>query len=173
MVSGQTLWLEWAQKRNALAVKYLQLGPPTATKSLIPAEPTQEDAYSRYACIYGIKDKSLAYVIDTLTRYQADHGHVGHYGYLDIACIHADSGTQFTSENFREHCWKAGISLSLAAPKKQYQYHLAERSWQTISTMARSLLVHVLLPDSFMFHSLVWLIHAWPCRHPLRTLSGR
>jgi transposase InsO family protein len=97
------------------------------------------DAYSRYACIYGIKDKSSACMIDTLTCYQADHGHVGNYMYLDIARIRADSGTQFTSEEFREHFWKAGISLSLAAPKKQFQNHLAKRSWQTISTMARSL----------------------------------
>ena len=45
------------------------------------------DAYSRYACIYGLRDKSSTCVIDTLTRYQADHGHVGNYGYLDIARI--------------------------------------------------------------------------------------
>jgi hypothetical protein len=114
------------------------------------------DPYSRYACIYGLRDKSSACVIDTLTRYQANHGHVGNYGYLDIARICADSGSQFTSDEFRDHCWQAGISLSLAAPKKQYQNHLAERSWQTISTMARSLLVHARLPDSFTFHSLTY-----------------
>jgi transposase InsO family protein len=117
------------------------------------------DAYSRYACSYGIRDKSSSYVIDALTRYQAEHGHVGNYGYLDIARIRADSGSQFTSEEFREHCHMAGINLSLAAPKKQYQNHLAERSWQTISTMARSLLVHARLPDSFMFHALIYSCH--------------
>jgi len=109
------------------------------------------DAYSRYACIYGIADKSSGCVIDTLTRYQADHGHIGNYGYLDIARIQADSGTQFTSQEFRDHCWAAGINLTLAAPKKQYKNHLAERSWQTISAMARSLLVHARLPDSLCF----------------------
>ncbi len=87
------------------------------------------DAYSCYACIYGIWDKGSSCVIDALTRYQADHGHIGNYGYLDIACIRADSGSQFTSEELREHCRTAGINLSLAAPKKQYQNHLAERSW--------------------------------------------
>jgi transposase InsO family protein len=117
------------------------------------------DAYSRYACIYGIRDKSSSCVIDALTRYQADHGHIGNYGYLDIARICADSGSQFTSENFREHCRMAGINLTLAAPKKQYQNHLAERSWQSISTMARSLLVHARLPDSFMFHALLYSCH--------------
>jgi hypothetical protein len=117
------------------------------------------DAYSRYACIYGMLDKSSSCVIDTLLRFQADHGHIGNYGYLDIARIRADSGTQFTSQEFKEHCWQAGITLSLAAPKKQYQNHLAERSWQTIGNMARSLLVHARLPDSFMHHALAYSCH--------------
>jgi transposase InsO family protein len=128
-------------------------------KSTFPFSLILVDAYSRYACIYGIRDKSSSCVIDTLTRYQADHGHIGNYGYLDIARIRADSGSQFTSENFREHCRMAGINLTLAAPKKHYQNHLAERSWQTISTMARSLLVHARLPDSFMFHALLYSCH--------------
>jgi hypothetical protein len=59
------------------------------------------DAFSRYACIYGIRDKSSRCVIDTITRYQADHGHIGNYGYLDIAHIRTDSGTQFTSEELK------------------------------------------------------------------------
>jgi len=117
------------------------------------------DAYSRYSCIYGLQDKSSKCVIDTIIRYQADYGHIGNYGYLDIGRIRADSGTQFTSEEFKEHCWQAGISVSLAAPKKQYQNHLAERSWQTINAMARGLLVHARLPDSFMFHALLYSCH--------------
>jgi len=117
------------------------------------------DAYSRYACIYGIRDKSSSCVHDVLTRYQANRGHIGNYGYLDIAHICTDSGSQFTSEEFREHCHMAGVNLTLAAPKKQYQNHLAEQSWQSISTMARSLLVHARLPDSFMFHALIYSCH--------------
>jgi hypothetical protein len=34
------------------------------------------DAYSRYACIYGMPDKSSHCVIDTLLRYPADYGHI-------------------------------------------------------------------------------------------------
>ncbi len=58
-----------------------------------------------------------------------------------------------------KHCWEAGIQLSLATPKKQHQNHLAERTWQTIGGMARSLLVHVRLPDTFMYHALVYACH--------------
>jgi transposase InsO family protein len=117
------------------------------------------DAYSRYTCIYGMRDKSTGTVIDTLTRYQADHGYTSQYGYMNIERIRADAGTQFTSTEFKQHCWVAGIQLILAAPKKQYQNHLAERTWQTISTMSRSLLVHARLPDTFMFNALVYTCH--------------
>jgi hypothetical protein len=55
-----------------------------------------------------------------------------------------------------QHCWTAGIQLILAASKKQYQNHLAECTWQTISTMSISLLIHARLPNMFMFHALVY-----------------
>ncbi len=47
----------------------------------------------------------------------------------------------------------------LAAPKKQYQNHLAERTWQTISNMGYFLLVHARLPDTFMYHALTYACH--------------
>jgi transposase InsO family protein len=130
------------------------------------------DAYSRYACIYGLTDKSSECVIDTITRYQADHSHIGNYGYLDIARVCTDSGSQFTSEEFKKHCWEAGIQLSLAAPKKQYQNHLAECTWQTIGTMAHSLLVHARLPDSFMYYALVYSCHIFNVL-PVKGLYSR
>jgi transposase InsO family protein len=136
------------------------LVPVRLTKtSTFPFSLILVDGYSRYACIYGMLDKSSRCVIDTLLRYQADYGHIGNYGYLHIARIRADSGTQFTSQDFKDHCWQPGITLSLAALKKQYQNHLAERSWQTIGSMARSLLVHARLPDSFMHHTLTYSCH--------------
>jgi hypothetical protein len=101
-----------------------------------------------------MRDKNTDSVIDIIQRYQADYGHVGNYGYLNIERIRADAGTQFTSLEFKQYCWRTGIHLVLAAPKKQYQNHLAEGTWQTISTMARSLLVHARLPDTFMYHAL-------------------
>jgi transposase InsO family protein len=93
------------------------------------------DVYSRYICLYGMRDKTTGRVIDILTRYQADHGRSARYGYMNIEHIRADAGSQFTSGEFKQHCWTAGIQVVLAAPKKQYQNHLDERTWQTISTM--------------------------------------
>jgi len=114
------------------------------------------DACSCYTCIHGLQDKQTACVTDALTRYRANHGHIGNYGYLDIAGIRADSGSQFTSQAFKDHCWQSGINLTFAAPKKQYQNHQAESSWQTTTNMAMSLIVHARLPDFFMYHSLLY-----------------
>ncbi len=36
------------------------------------------------------------------------------------------------------------------------QNHLAERTWQTTSTIARSLLIHAHLPDTFWYHTLLY-----------------
>jgi transposase InsO family protein len=113
------------------------------------------DAHSRYVCLYGMCDKTIESVVRTIQHYQADHGHVGNYGYLDLKCVCAYAGTQFTSLEFKQYCWAAGIQLVLIAPKKQYQNHLAECTWQTVSTMTRLVLVHVRLPDTFMYHTII------------------
>jgi transposase InsO family protein len=117
------------------------------------------DVFSHYICIYGTSKKTSACVIDTLTRYQANHGHIGNYDYMDIARIWADSGSQFTSSKFKQHFWKAGVHLSLAAPMKLHQNLLVEQTWQSVGTMAQSLLVHARLPDSFIFHALLNSCH--------------
>jgi hypothetical protein len=73
-----------------------------------------------------MRDKTTDSVVDTIQQYQVDHGHVGNYGYLNTEHVHADAGTQFTSPEFKQYCWSAGMQLVLTAPKKQYQNHLAE-----------------------------------------------
>jgi transposase InsO family protein len=117
------------------------------------------DAFSRYTCFYGLPDKSTDAVITAIKQYTADHRRADMYGYLDLRRVRADAGSQFTSEEFSTYCREAGIQLILAAPKKQYQNHLAEHTWQTISSMGHSLLVHARLPDIFMYHALVYACH--------------
>jgi len=104
------------------------------------------DAYSRYSKLYGIPKKSTSAIVSALQQYQADHSPNGTYGFLNIERIRGDAGSQFTSTSFTEFCVEHGIRLNLAAPNKQYQNHLAERSWQTITSTARSLLIHACLP---------------------------
>jgi translation initiation factor IF-1 len=109
------------------------------------------DGYSPYTKLYGLLDKSSATVIEALQKFQAKHSFLTEIGHLDTEKIRADDGTEFDSSLFSQHCIKAGIKLVLAAPKKQYQNHLAERTWQTVCNIARSLLVHACLPDTFWF----------------------
>jgi transposase InsO family protein len=129
------------------------------------------DAYSRYAKLYGLPKKSTAAVISALQQYQADHSPAETYGYLDTTRIRTDAGSQFTSTEFARHCVQQGIALSLAAPKKQYQNHIAERTWQTITSTARSLLVHARIPDTFWYHALVYSTYIFNAL-PVRGLQG-
>ena len=112
------------------------------------------DAYSRFTKIYGLDDKTTASVIKTIRQYTADCGSVDEFGYIDIEKIRSDAGTQFTSKEFQGFCRDERINLSLAAPKKQAQNHFAERTWQTVNNMARSMIVHARLPDSFLYHAI-------------------
>ncbi len=68
------------------------------------------------------------------------------YGFLDRERIRADMGSELTSAPFKQFCTQYRKNLSLAAPKRQDNNHIAERSWQTNHRMARSMLVHAQLP---------------------------
>jgi uncharacterized protein YdcH (DUF465 family) len=129
------------------------------------------DAYSRYVKLYGLPKKSTSALVAALREYHADHSPTGTYGYLNTEKIRADAGSQFTSSKFAEYCIQNGIKLGLAAPKKQYQNHLAERTWQTVTSTARSLLIHARLPDTFWFHALVYSTYIFNAL-PVRGLRG-
>jgi transposase InsO family protein len=75
-------------------------------------------------------------VIDALKKNQAEHSFLKGLGHLDTTKIRADAGTEFDSSLFSQHCIDSGIRLMLAAPKKQYQNHLVERTWQTVCNIA-------------------------------------
>jgi len=112
------------------------------------------DSFSRFSVIYGLSNKTTETVVETLLKYAADYHVADEYGYLDIDRLKADAGSEFTSGAFKQFCAAHRINLSLAAPKRQENNHLAERSWQTIHRMARSMLVHARLPDQYHFHAI-------------------
>jgi hypothetical protein len=64
-------------------------------------------------------------VITALKQYQADNKPAETFGYINLEKIRADAGSQFTSRAFADYCRERNVHLSLAAPKKQYQNHLA------------------------------------------------
>jgi transposase InsO family protein len=112
------------------------------------------DTFSRFTVIYGLPNKSTESVVNTIKEYSTAFCMADAYGYIDIDRIQADAGSEFTSEEFRQFCITHQINLSLAAPKHQENNHLAERSWQTIHRMARSMLVHARLPDKYYYHAI-------------------
>jgi hypothetical protein len=112
------------------------------------------DAYSRHSKIYGLTHKSSSDVIGALKKFQAGHSFLCELGHLEMEKIRADSGGEFDSSLFTENCIKEGIKLVLAAPKKQCQNHLAERTWQIITSIACSLLVRARLPETFWYQAL-------------------
>jgi len=110
---------------------FLDIQHPITSVGLTPASTYKfylivVDAYSRYVRFYGLPDKSTKAVVSALKQYQADNKPASTYGYLDLDRIRSDAGSQFTSAEFSEYCRDHQIHLSLAAPKKQYQNHLAE-----------------------------------------------
>jgi len=103
------------------------------------------DAYSRFCSIHGLPDKSTTAVIQALLQYQADFKPATEYGFVDLKRIRSDSGSQFTSDAFADHCRQAGIALSL--------------------------LVHARLPDSFWFHGLLYAAQIFNVL-PIRGLTA-
>jgi hypothetical protein len=121
--------------------------------------------------LYGLPKKSTLAVVSALREYQANHSPTGTYGFLSTERIRADAGSQFTSNTFTKYCVQHGIKLRLTTPKKQYQNHLMERTWQTVTSTARSLLIHARLPDTFWYHALAYSTYIFKVL-PVRGLRG-
>jgi hypothetical protein len=62
------------------------------------------DAYSRYSSIYGLGNKSSKAVIAALQKYATDGTSTANFEYVNLDCICADTGSQFTSQAFLQHC---------------------------------------------------------------------
>ena len=86
------------------------------------------DAYARFCKLYGLQRKTTEEVISALHMFIAEHGLITEFGFVNVDRIRTDAGTQFTSKQFSEFCHAEHINLSLAAPKRQSQNHLAERT---------------------------------------------
>ena len=54
--------------------------------------------------------------MDKLDPFQSRFGKIDKFGWCDINRISADSGSQFTSTDFKEKCQTCGVQLTLAYP---------------------------------------------------------
>jgi hypothetical protein len=53
-----------------------------------------------------------------LKKYSADGASTAIFEYVNLECIWADAGSQFSSQAFLNYCIEYGIHLSVAALKK-------------------------------------------------------
>ena len=58
-------------------------------------------------------------VIDKPDMFQSRSGKINKFRWWYLEIISADSGTHFTSEDFKQECQTRGVHLTLAAPKHQ------------------------------------------------------
>jgi transposase InsO family protein len=117
-------------------------------------------AYSRYCTLIGLKGLKTESIIDAIKEHVINHGPSLGTTAHDIDRIHADAGTQFTSEAFRAFALDHGIALRLAAPEHQNQNGIAERRWQHVRLIAFKMLSHARLPNTYYDFALryAWMI---------------
>ena len=143
---------------------YLDILPPLSKISLTPGTAYTAwiiivDGFSKFASIQGILKMTTTAVIDAIKRYLSLYKNKysstddSHFCYSDIERIKADAGTQFISSQFQTFCSQNHISLNIAPPDHQEANHGAERPWQTIKSIARTITVHSCLDDAFLYYA--------------------
>lgn len=138
------------------------------------------DAYSHYSCIYGIHNESVSFTIDALTRYQAEHGHVGNYGYLNIdrirwepVCLPGIEGSLLASKCCANACCsqKAVSKSSCRALMANHQRHGPQSACPCKTTWY----IYVSCLTLLLQHLQCFAGREPLCQrtyeHPLRTLS--
>ena len=117
------------------------------------------DGYSRYVVIQGLLNQTCQQVIAAIQDYISIIKTSPNMEYFNIDCIKTDAGTQFVSDDFRQHCLQHKIDLSIAAPKHQEQNALAERTWQSVAAIMRKILLHARLPETFSYFAVTYAAH--------------
>jgi Integrase core domain len=132
------------------------------------------DVYSRFAVLYGInrlQAEDLANVLQAFATYYGPHVN---YNLSMLSRLHADAGSQFTSEHFLDFCRSKSIAVDLAAPHHQEMNGVVESAWKVVRLLARSFMVEARVGEAFQDFAYE---HAWKVYNflPLRslTLNGR
>ena len=77
------------------------------------------DAYSKIPKLYGMEKITTEEVMDKLDMFQYIFGIINEFGWWDLEIISADTGTQFTSTDFKDEYQTCGVHLTLAAHEHQ------------------------------------------------------
>jgi Integrase core domain len=106
-------------------------------------------AFSRYCTLVGIQSISVDNTIKAIEYHCINYGPKLGFTEDDIDCVHADAGSQFTSDAFSQWAAAHRISVCLAAPEHQHQNGIAERRWQHLRVIAFKILTHARLPTTY------------------------
>ena len=88
--------------------------------------------------------------------FQSRFGKIDEFGWWDLEKISSDSGTQFTSTEFREEYENYGVNLTLAAPEHQETNKQVEVTRRTLRTITHTLMVHDRVPEAYIHFELLY-----------------
>ena len=106
------------------------------------------DDYSSVIFVYFIKQKCDA--VDTLKKFLADSAPHG-----KIKRMRSDNGGEYIASAFESVLTENQIKVELTCPYSPHQNGTAERSWQTLFNMGRTLLLESKLPKYFWTYAVM------------------
>ena len=75
-------------------------------------------------------------VMDKLDMFQSRFGKMDQFGLWNLERISIDSGTQFTSTEFKDECQTRRVCLTLEATEHQEMNGQVEVTWRTLRKIA-------------------------------------
>ena len=134
------------RKSSKLKLIYFDVRGPIETTSLGGHRyvVSSIDSYSRFDRAYFIKHKSE--VLEKLRQFCIDEAVLKT---LSSLTLRYDGGGEYDNKAFDEFCFPQGFKREMTAPYSPHQNGVAERRRQTVGDMARCLLKHANLPNSF------------------------
>ena len=89
-------------------------------------------------------------VMDKLDMLQSRFGILDEFGWWGLERISADTGTKFTSTEFKKEYQTRGVHLTLAAPEHQEINGQVEVTWRTFITNAHSIMLHARVLEAYI-----------------------
>ena len=138
-----------ARAKNNLELVHCDLAGPinVISKGGYKFAITFVDDYSGIIMLYLLKNKS-----DTTKVTEKFLADTSLFGIVKRFCT--DSGTEFTSSDFKSFMARNKIKHEFSAPYSPRQNGTAERSWRTLFEMAKCLLIEAGLPKSLWPYAL-------------------
>ncbi len=106
------------------------------------------DDYTGAIFVYFLKHKSDA--VKACEKFFADSAPYG-----KIKCLRSDNGTEYTCNAFQNLLVKNCVKHEFSAPYSPHQNGVAERSWRTLFSMARCMLINSKLPKSLWTYAVM------------------